>query len=143
MRKCGNCSTCDFVQEGKVVKSTMTNVVATINAAVNCRDARVIYCITCKKPRCRQQYGGKTLTEFRHRMYQHRVSVTGTDGKTGPNLDKAIGAHFNGPGHKVSDMAVTILEKVWSKDPMVLAVREEMWIRLLNSKYRGINRNRS
>ena len=66
-----------------------------------------------------------------------------TDGKTGPNLDKAIGAHFNGPGHKVSDMAVTILEKVWSKDPMVLAVREEMWIRLLNSKHRGINRNRS
>ena len=76
-------------------------------------------------------------------MYQHRVSVTGTDGKTGPNLDKAIGAHFNGPGHKVSDMSVTILEKVWSKDPMVLAVREEMWIRLLNSKYHGINRNRS
>ena len=113
MRKCGNCSTCDFVQEGKVVKSTMTNVVATINAAVNCRDARVIYCITCKKPRCHQQYAGKTLTEF------------------------------NGPGHKVSDMAVTILEKVWSKDPMVLAVREEMWIRLLNSKHRGINRNRS
>ena len=50
MRKCGNCSTCDFMQEGKVVKSTMNNVVATINAAVNCRDARVIYCITCKKP---------------------------------------------------------------------------------------------
>ena len=83
------------------------------------------------------------MSEFRHRMYQHRVSVTGTDGKTGPNLDKAIGAHFNGPGHKVSDMSVTILEKVWSKDPMVLAVREELWIRRLNSKYRGINRNQS
>ena len=56
MRKCGTCSTCDFVQEGNVVKSTMTNVVATTNAAVNCRDARVIYCVTCKKqkPRCRQ-----------------------------------------------------------------------------------------
>ena len=50
MRKCGTCSTCDFMQEGRVVKSTMNNVVATINAAVNCRDARVIYCITCKKP---------------------------------------------------------------------------------------------
>ena len=63
MRKCGNCSTCDFVQEGKVVKSTMTNVVATINAAVKCRDAWVIYCINCKKPRCRQQYAGKTLSD--------------------------------------------------------------------------------
>ena len=76
-------------------------------------------------------------------MYQHRVSVKGTHGKTRPNLDKAVGAHFNGPDHKVSDMAVTILEKVWSKDPMFLAVREEYWIRKLNSKYRGMNRNRS
>ena len=63
--------------------------------------------------------------------------------KTGPNLDKAVGSHVNGPGHKVSDMAVTILEKVRSKDPMVLAGREEFWIRKLNSKYKGINRNRS
>ena len=53
-------------------------------------------------------------------MYQHRVSVTGTDGKTRPDLNKAIGAHYNGPGHKVSDVSVTILEKVYSKDPMVL-----------------------
>ena len=42
-----------------------------------------------------------------------------------PDLNKAIGAHCNGPGHKVSDMSVTILEKVNSKDPMVLAVREQ------------------
>ena len=132
MRKCGNCSTCDFVQEGKVVKSTMTTAVAHINAAIKWRDTWVIYSITCKKPRCHQQYAGKTLSEFRTRIYQHPVSMTGIDRKTGPNLDKAVGAHFNGPGHKVSDMAVTILEKVWSKDSMVLAVREEYWIRKLN-----------
>ena len=58
MRKCGNCSTCDFMQEGRVVKST-------IIAPVNCRDAWVIYCITYKKPRCQQQYTGKILSEFR------------------------------------------------------------------------------
>ena len=135
MKKCGNCSTYDFVQEGKVVKSTMTTAVATINAAVNCRTSRVIYFITCKKPRCRQQYAGKTVLEFRNRMYQHRVSVTGTDGKTGPNLEKAVGAHFNGPGHKVSDMSVTILEKVWNKDPMFLTVREEFWIKKMTTKH--------
>ena len=60
-----------------------------------------------------------------------------------PRLDKAIGAHYNGPGHKVSDMSVTILEKVHSKDPMVLAVREAYWIRRFNTKHRGVNRNRS
>ena len=143
MKKCGNCSTCDYVQEGKEVKATHTNAVAVINAAVTCRNCRVIYCITCEKPRCRQQYCGKTESEFRTCMYQHRVSVTGTDGKTMPDLNKAIGAHYNGPGHKVSDMSVTILEKVYSKDPMVLAVREQHWINLFNTKYRGVNRNKS
>ena len=38
-------------------------------------------------------------------------------------------------------MSVTILEKVWNTDPMFLAVREEYWIRKLNTKHRGINRN--
>ena len=76
-----------------------------------------------------------------NRMYQHQVSVTGTDGKTGPNLEKA-GAHFNGPGNKVSDMSMTILEKVWNKDPMFLAVCEEFWIKKMNSKHKGMNRNR-
>ena len=143
MKKCGNCSSCDYVQEGKEVRSTQSDAVAVINAAVNCRTSRVIYCITCKKERCREQYCGKTVSEFRSRMYQHRISVTGTDGKTMPRLDKAIGAHYNGPGHKVSDMSVTILEKVHSKDPMVLAVREVYWIRRFNTKHRGVNQNRS
>ena len=35
MKKCGNCSTCDYVQEGKEVRSTQTDAVATINAAVS------------------------------------------------------------------------------------------------------------
>ena len=31
MNKCGNCSTCDYVQEGKDLRSTQTDSVATIN----------------------------------------------------------------------------------------------------------------
>ena len=38
---------------------------------------------------------------------------------------------------------MTILEKVHSQDAMVLSIREEHWIRQGNTKYRGINRNRS
>ena len=57
-------------------------------------------------------------------------------------LEKAVGAHFNGPGHKVSDMSVTILEKVWNTDPMYLSVREEFWINKLNCKNRGMNRKK-
>ena len=57
-------------------------------------------------------------------------------------LHKATGEHFNKPGHKISDMIMTIIEKVHSNDPMVLSVREEHWIRKGNTKYRGINRNK-
>ena len=109
--------------------STMT----TINAAVNCRTSRVIYCTTCTKPRCRSQYCWKTVSEFRTRMYQHRVSVMGTDGKTGPNLEKAVGAHFNGPGHKVSDMSVTktpcslLWEKLFGSRRWILNSKECKW----------------
>ena len=78
-----------------MVRSTQTDAIAVINAAVNCRTARVIYCITCKKQRCRKQYCGKTVSEFWSRMYQHRVSVTGTDRKTGPNLE--IWRRLSGP----------------------------------------------
>ena len=112
------------------VRSTQTDAMATINTAVNCRTSRV------------KQYCGKMVSEFRSCMYQHWVSVTGTDGKTGPSLEKAVGAHFNGPGHKVSDMSMTILEKVWNEDPMYLAVREEFWINKMNSKHKGMNRNK-
>ena len=123
--------------------STMTTAMATINAAVNCRTSRVIYCTTCTKPRCRSQYCWKTVSEFRTlfilaqqfrtRMYQHRVSVTGTDGKTGPNLEKAVGAHFNGPGHKVSDMSVTktpcswLWEKLFGSRKWILNSKECKW----------------
>ena len=37
---------------------------------------------------------------------------------------------------------MTILEKVWNKDPMFLMVREEFWIKKMNTKYNGINRYR-
>ena len=37
---------------------------------------------------------------------------------------------------------VTILEKVWNRDPMFLTVREEFWIKKMNTKHKGMNRNR-
>ena len=81
-------------------------------------------------------YIGKSVVNFRTRMSQHRNYVAKK------MLHKATGEHFNKPGHKISDMLMTIIEKVHSDDPMVLSVREEHWIRKGNTKYRGINRNK-
>ena len=49
--------------------------------------------------------------------------------------------HFNLPGHKLSDMRITALEKVKSKDPIYRKERENYHIRKLNTLYQGMNRN--
>ena len=41
----------------------------------------------------------------------------------------------------LSDMRVTILEKIYNPDPNYREERESMWIRKFNTKYKGINRN--
>ena len=83
------------------------------------------------------QYVGKSTVEFSTRMGQHRRDVTNL------NLHRAISAHFNSKGHKLSDFECSILEKVFYPDPMLLAVREQYWIRVFNVKYKGINKYKS
>ena len=117
------------------MKAHATTAVTTINAAVDCRDTNYISLINCKK--CRMQYVGKSTVEFSTRMGQHRRDVTNL------NLHRAVGQHFNLKGHKLSDFECSILEKVHDKDPMVLSVREQYWIRKYNVKYKGINKNQS
>ena len=67
-------------------------------------------------------------------MGQHRRDITNS------NLHKAVGEHFDGNGHKVSDFECSILEKVFDPDPMILTVREHYWIRKFNVRYKGMNR---
>ena len=55
-------------------------------------------------------------------------------------LQKVTGAHFNEKGHKVSDMRVTILEKVFSTDENVRKEREHHYINIMNTKYKGLNK---
>ena len=80
------------------------------------------------------QYIGESERSLQYRFSEHKGYVINK------HLAKATGAHFNLPGHSVSDMTVTILEKVHSMDPLVRKEREELFIRKFNSKYRGINK---
>ena len=70
-------------------------------------------------------------------MGQHRSYVSNR------NLEKATGEHFNKRGHRLADFECSIIEKVHEKDPMFLSVREEYWIRRFNTKYKGMNKNKS
>ena len=54
-------------------------------------------------------------------------------------LEKATGRHFNRRGHSVSDMEFAVIEKIFSQDPDVRKERESLFIKIFNSKHKGIN----
>ena len=53
---------------------------------------------------------------------------------------KTTGAHFNTKGHSISDMEITVLEKIFNQDGQFRKQREKLWIQKFNTKYRGLNR---
>ena len=53
---------------------------------------------------------------------------------------KATGDHFNLPGHRLADMEVTIIERIFNEDPQFRKQREQIWIETFNTKYKGLNR---
>ena len=55
-------------------------------------------------------------------------------------VNKATGEHFSQKGHRVSDMRVSIIEKIFSSDAAVRKEREKYFITKMNTKYRGMNR---
>ena len=120
------------MKEGKSVKSTASNYTAEINRSVNCQSRNVLYCITCIK--CTVQYIGESERSLQDRFSEHKGYVLNR------KLQKATGEHFNLKGHKVSDMQVTIIEKIFSTDPAVRKEREKFYISKMNSKYKGLNK---
>ena len=57
-------------------------------------------------------------------------------------VHKATGGHFNLPGHKMSDMSVSVLEKVKEKNIFYREGRESYHIENFNLQRKGINRKR-
>ena len=58
------------------------------------------------------------------RIQSHQTDVTDeTDGKI---LESVVGAPYNVPGHKFSDMSIFILEKVYIRDLMTMLLEERV-----------------
>ena len=132
MKKCLNCSSCPFIKEGTTVEATQTKFKTDINVAANCETTNCIYMLGCRK--CPQQYIGETNRSLRERFLEHKGYVSKN------MLTKATGAHFNEKGHKISDMQITVIEKLFNSDPQFRKQREKMYISKFNTKYKGINR---
>ena len=135
MTKCNRCPICPYIKVGKSVKATATKTEVAINKPVNCQTKNAIYLIGCRK--CAMQYIGETDRTLQTRFSEHRGYVTNR------HLAKATGYHFNLPGHSISDMEVTVLEKIFNLDPQYRKTREAKWIQEFNTKYKGMNRKKS
>jgi len=55
------------------------------------------------------------------------------------DFSQPTGRHFNSRGHSISDMSVVIVEKVFSEDRLLREERESDFIRLFNSRAKGLN----
>ena len=67
-------------------------------------------------------------------MIKHRGSIT--QGK----IDKAVGRHFNQPGHSVADMRICGIERVLPRgNPALRKIRESLWIDRYDCVANGAN----
>ena len=136
MKKCGKCVNCPYIKTGSIVKSSASTYKLELKEKFDCNTDNHIYLIECQVPRCNHiQYIGKTKDRVKDRFAAHRSDVNTQKNKSLPN-------HFNLPGHKVSDMKVTVIEKVYNKNPLFLREREKYYMIKYNTRHQnGLNKN--
>ena len=134
MRKCGrSCHACPYIKEGKEARSK-ENFLWKINKLVTCDTFNVVYLIQCTKDNCKEQYIGETERPLKFRLSDHKGYINGKQ------MNQPTGAHFNSRGHSISNMKITILEKVKHNDVNYRKERESYLIRKFNSFYKGMNK---
>jgi hypothetical protein len=133
MKKCGrDCTACPYIREVKSLY--INNNEWKLNKSFNCEVSNCVYLIECKKNNCKMKYVGETKRILKFRLAEHRGYITSKD------ESKATGEHFNSPGHSLSDLTITVLEKVKSSDTLYRKEREKYFIRKFNTFYKGLNR---
>ena len=85
---------------------------------------------------CKLQYAGETDRTLKDRFLDHRGYVRREE------LEKATGLHFNLPGHQISDITISVLERINTNDSATRKQRESHWIEQLELYTKGINRRR-
>ena len=88
----------------------------------------VVYTIQCRK--CGQQYVRETGQALHCRMNNHRADIIHKKTE-----EKPVAAHFNTQGHSVEDMTVMVIEKLWKDDPVLRKIRENKWMRTLDTSH--------
>ena len=133
MTKClnANCRVCPYVKVGKEVICSVTGEKYVINSQCYCHTTGCVYCLSCVKPGCGEQYIGQSGREMRTRWGEHLDYIR-------DNV-RSTGTHFNLPGHNLSHVSFTVLETVYTNSRLYREARERYYIDLFQTKYRGMN----
>ena len=133
MRKCGKeCPTCPYISEVKKVKINETEPWE-IRKNFNCETSNVIYLLECSKQNCSDRYIGETGRPLKYRIADHRGYVNNF------KVNYITGAHFNKPGHSLSNLKVTILERSRKNENIYRKERERYFINKFNTLHKGMN----
>ena len=133
-RKAGReCTICPWVKEGKVATSRASTYRKEIETSLNCQSRNLLYLIECRK--CGLQYVGETDRSVQERFSEHKGYVNNN------KLNQATGAHFNLPGHSISDMSIMAIQKVYNRGAHYRKELEKEEISKFRSFHHGINKN--
>ena len=133
MKKCNKpCAACPFIMETKQVKCS--NITWTLRQQLNCNTSNIIYLIECNLDNCKMRYIGETERPIKNRILEHVNYVKSC------NISKTTGEHFNQPGHSISNISVTVLEKVKMKNIFYRKERESYLIKKFNTQRNGLNK---
>ena len=124
-----------FCSKNKQFKGPFNSTVVNLNTTLTCTSSNVVYCVQCNKDKCKQIYIGYTQRELKVRFGEHKTSVNS-------NLNNAIGNHFNGPGHTISNMNILGIEKVFNPGVQIIEKRESYYINKLEAEFQGLNRKK-
>ena len=132
MRQCGKmCTACPYIKGGKQIQMDK-HTTWKINKNLNCETQNIIYLIECLK--CKERYIGETKRSLKDRLADHRGYVQNQ------KLDIVTGAHFNQPGHSLSHLSITIIEKQkYKQSDIYRKERERYFINKFNTHYKGMN----
>ena len=103
-----------------------------ITKRVNCDTKNIVYMISCSE--CKERYIGETRRSLKDRLSDHRGYINNQ------KLNYITRQHFNQPGHSLSKLKITIIEKQKSEDDSYRKERERYFINKFNTFYKGMNR---
>ena len=95
----------------------------------------LVYLIFCDKKDCNEKYVGETERSLLERLKEHKGYIVNK------HMNRPTGKHFNRVGHNLSNMKITILEKMKNRDPLYRKERESYHIKKFNSFYKGMNQS--